>query len=339
MSLLLSSDVKDLQFMEAVANTLKEGIASVCNICKSLLDAHVDPNTDKCSNYIQIRQQIELAEHCLKKSETMTKKKLRNLDEHMEQLIQKKEHDEQMQRDKSLEIDKFHKEKTSSEQLLNISKAALEQAKKNLASEEEAVKKEREREESLRGLTTAGAVMFVIPVFGWIAGAVMVGVGESERSKALDSIKAAEEERERCDSQVQECIKKVSDYQNKIFEKQTEIKETNKALNKIREEIKELKHHLVVIAEIQQNVRKVVKNLSVFTGRVTVLERQTQRFILYEPVIKVMENVLEAAVNIARNQILYSQGEPCLINNLMENKRVLLALCNSPNTSEDDSYY
>lgn len=156
----------------------------------------------------------------------------------------------------------------------------------------------------------------------------MVVVGESERRKALNSIKAAEEERERCDSQVQECSKKVSDNQKKIFEKQTEIKETNKALNKIQQEIERLKHHLVVIAEIQQNIRKVVNHLCVFTGRVTVLERQTQRFILYEPVIKAMENVLEAAVNIAKNQFLYSQGEPCLINNLMENKRVLLALCN-----------
>lgn len=156
--------------MEAVANPLKGGIVSVCNICKSLLDAHVDPYTGKCSNYIQIRQQIELAEDCLKKSETMIKKKLRNLDEYMEQHIQEKEHDEQKQRDKSLEIAKFHKEKTSSEQLLNTSKAALEQAKRNLASEEEALKKEREREKSFRNLRTAGAVMFVIPVYGWIAG-------------------------------------------------------------------------------------------------------------------------------------------------------------------------
>ncbi len=60
--------------MEAVIGPLNEGIVSISNICMSLLDAKVDPTTDTCSNYEQIRGHIEHAEQCMKKSEATIKK-------------------------------------------------------------------------------------------------------------------------------------------------------------------------------------------------------------------------------------------------------------------------
>ncbi len=51
-------------------NSLNEGIEVICNICKSLLDAQVDPTT--ISNYDQMRNDIKHAEYCLKECTGVT---------------------------------------------------------------------------------------------------------------------------------------------------------------------------------------------------------------------------------------------------------------------------
>lgn len=155
--------------MKAVSDLLQDGIESICNISTSLFNAHLDHNTGKCFNYEQIRKHIEHADQCLKKSEKMSKE-LRSLDESMEHLLKEKGHVEQIKKEKNKAMNKLHTHKTSAEEMLNISKTALEQAKKNLASEKEALEKEKARMNSSAVLTGVGVGLFVIPVAGWIAG-------------------------------------------------------------------------------------------------------------------------------------------------------------------------
>lgn len=57
---------------------------------------------------------------------------------------------------------------------------------------------------------------------------------------------------------------------------------------------------------------------SVLSGRVTALERQTQHSVFWQPVVMVMKDVMKAIVNIAENQLLYTDGAPGLINTLGE---------------------
>nr|XP_055065357.1 uncharacterized protein LOC129447633 [Misgurnus anguillicaudatus] len=313
--------VKDLQSMKAVSDLLQEGFESICNISTSLFNANVDHNTGKCLNYEQIRKHIEHADQCLKKSEKMSKEKLQSLDESMEHLLKEKERVDQIKKEKNLAMDKLHTDKTSAEEMLKIFKKALEQAEKNLASEKEALKKEKARMNSSAVLTGVGAGLLAIPVAGWIAGAVMICEGERGRHDAINCI--AGEEITKAEFQLREYTSKVSDYQSRISELQNEIEKTNEDLNKIQEEIEGLKQHLEVIAEIQNNVRQAVCLLSVLSGRVTVLEKQTQRFFIWEPVMKVMEDVMKAAFKIAENHILY-QGLPSVriypVNPVVESK-------------------
>lgn len=170
-------------------------------------------------------------------------------------------------------------------------------------------------------------------------GPIMIAEGIRVSEDADEAIRDAEDELEENKSEVNDNSRKVSNYQSKISTIQNEIKETDKLLNKIQREIEEVKQHLEVTADFQQIVRKAVTLLSVLSGRVTVLERQTQRFILWEPVIKCMEDVMKAAGNVAENRLLYRHGVPGFINALKENVGGLLALCNSPQNSEYDSYY
>ncbi|KAK9960696.1 hypothetical protein ABG768_008539 [Culter alburnus] len=329
----------DLQAMEAVSAPLNEGIVSICNICESLLNSHVDPNTDMCCNYKQIRPHIEHAEQCLKKSEKMSEEKLKCLDERMEQLTKEKQNFEQQNKVKRMAMDKLHIEKKSAEESLKNSKAALEQAKRIVALRKDEIKRETDRKNTGTGVAIAGAVLTPIPILGWIAGPVMMIAGGSVIVDASKAIRDAEDELEKNESQVKENSNKVSNYHSRISTIQNEIKETDKVLNKISKDIEKVKQNQVVTADFQEIVRKAVRLLSGLSGRVTVLESQTRRFILWGPVVKVMEDVMKAVGNVAENRLLCNQGVPVFIKALRENVGELLALCNSAQNSEHDSYY
>lgn len=162
----------------------------------------------------------------------------------------------------------------------------------------------------------------------------MLCVGERGRHKAKDGISTAKEEITKAESHVKEYNSKVSDYQSRISEAQKEIDETISHLKKIQKEIGELKENIVKVAKIQTMVREAVRLLSNLSGKVTVLQKQTQSSILWKPVVNVMKEVMIAASNIAENQLIFSQGLPGLINTLRENSVRLLAIRNSPENSE-----
>ncbi|KAI7806251.1 myosin-4-like [Triplophysa rosa] len=332
------SEVKDLRCIEAVGD-LQEGIESIPIICMALLNTLVDQNTGKCFNYDQIRKHIEHAEQCLKSSEKKIKEKLGNLDESMECFLKDKECTEQEKKEKILAMDKLSKDKLCAEEILRQSKRALEQAKINLGSEKEALNKEEAIKNSCESLTIAGSVMLIIPILGWIAGPIMMYEGQCGRLDAINGIMTAEKEIKKAKSELREYEGKVSDYQSRTSEAQKEINKTKEDLKKIQEEIEGLKQDLVDAAEIQNTVRQAVHLLSVLSGRVTVLQMQTQRFILWEPVVNLIKEVMKTAINIAENQFLCSRGLPGLKNTLRENTERLLAICNSPNNSEHESYY
>ncbi|KTG33136.1 hypothetical protein cypCar_00044141 [Cyprinus carpio] len=325
--------------MKSVSKSLNEGIASICNICKSLMNAQVNPTTDTCSNYKQIRGYIEDAEQCMKNTEKMIQEKLKHLDESMEQLIREKQNVEQQKKEKSMTMDKLHEEKKSAEGSLEYSEAALTQAIKNLESANYALSVQQDRRNAGEGLTIAGGVLLAIPIIGWIAGPIMITEGQRGIEEASNALRHAEREKQDCESQMLNWITKVVHYEGIISKTQSEIEQANEALKGIEWKIKEVQEHLTGTAEIQEVVRRTVNILSVLSGRVTVLERQTQHFILWQPVVKSMEDVMKAIVNIAENRLLYSDGVPGLINTLRENVGGLLALCNTPSNSENDSFY
>lgn len=162
--------MKDVQSMEALSSHLNDGIVSICNICKFLRNAQVNPTTDMCSNYKQIRMHIEHAEQSLKKSETMIKEKLGCLDERMEQLIREKRSVEQQKKEKNQAMDVLRTKKDSAEESLKHSKKSLEWAEYAVQSANYDLRVHQNKMNEYDDLETAGAILLAIPVFGWIAG-------------------------------------------------------------------------------------------------------------------------------------------------------------------------
>lgn len=167
----------------------------------------------------------------------------------------------------------------------------------------------------------------------------MIAEGENAYEEASESLKAAEWEKQNYASQMRNHATKVSYYRDIILRTKNEIWQTSQALKAIKIEIDGVQKHLKGTADIQEMVRKVVKLLNVLNGRVTVLEIQTKRIVVWKPVIKIMEEVVKAIVHITENRFLYSNGVPSFVYTLRENVTGMLALCRSPSNSEFDSYY
>ncbi|XP_056619163.1 uncharacterized protein LOC130433362 [Triplophysa dalaica] len=268
-------------------------------------------------------------------AENMIKKALGNLDESMECLVKEMGRIEQEEKEKNQSMEKLEHDLSLHKKILDQSKSALEKAEKTLESENETLKKEETNVNSCQKLSIAGGTLLAIPFFfTQIAGLTMLCVGLRGRHNAKDVISTAKEEITKAESHVKKYNSKVSDYQSRISEAQKEIDETRTYLKNIQKEIDELKENTVEVAKIQTMVREAVRLLSNLSGKVTVLQKQTQCSILWKPVVNVMKEVMIAASNIAENQLIFSQGLPGLMNTLRENSGRLLAIRNSPENCE-----
>ncbi|XP_072530495.1 uncharacterized protein [Salminus brasiliensis] len=150
------------------------------------------------------------------------------------------------------------------------------------------------------------------------ASSAMVIGGAVELSNASEAVKIAEEEKKESEEEVDKYRSKVSDYKSKISQTELEIKQKRDQKEKIRKESQKLKKQRAAVAEFQKKVRRAVHSLSALSGKADVAECQTRRFILQEPLIKVMEEVMEAAGEIGGNKILADEGMRRLLNTMRE---------------------
>lgn len=157
--------------------------------------------------------------------------------------------------------------------------------------------------------------------------------------KAEYAIVNAKNEVKECMSQVWKHTKNIKDYRSRISKTQNEIERTNQTLSNVQSNIEWLQQRLVVMGEIQHNFRTAVFHMNILSGRVNVLQSDTGSCIYWEPVIKTIQEVGNAVITIANNQLLNCQNVPALVNTLSKNIRGLKALCTTPDHSEYVGYY
>ncbi|XP_043117618.1 uncharacterized protein LOC122360827 [Puntigrus tetrazona] len=236
-----TSAMKDVQSMEAVSMPLNEGIVSICNICKFLKKAHICPITDTVSNYNQIRKHVEDAEQHLKTSDTIVTEKLRYLNERMEHLIIEKLIVEREIKEKIQAVNTLSTKKSSAEQSLGCFQAALEQAKRNVESKNDAIRRCQEQMSTNDDIVTAGTALLAVPILGWIAGPIMMSSGQQAYEEALNALRNAESDRQNCMSQVRNWEKKVDHYDTVISRTTNEIWQTNQAIKRNESRMERLK--------------------------------------------------------------------------------------------------
>ncbi|KAI5087516.1 hypothetical protein C0J45_22915 [Silurus meridionalis] len=320
---------------EAVIGPLKDGISSLNGVYEALILADVDSVTGQCSNYISIRQQIDQAHQHLKQSEQTAGSGLESLDKSLESLIQDEGKLNREMNDTKQTLDNLRKEQKSNKQLLREFQGTLEVARRNLDSTQQMLQDQENRKHTAEIVTGVGAGLLTLPVIGWIAGSAMVIGDAVELDQATHAVNMAEEEVKKSETEVEKYNYKVSDYEYKIFQTNRDISQKHEKLKQKREEIHKMKKKIDSVAEFQNKVRSAVHLLSVLSGKASVAEHQTRRFILQEPVMKVMEDVMKAVNEITGNELLYNEDIPRLIDQMKENNQRLTAICASQNSSEN----
>ncbi|KAF7686498.1 hypothetical protein HF521_015860 [Silurus meridionalis] len=305
---------------KAVIGPLKDGISSLNGVYEALITADVDPVTGQCSNYISIRQQIVQAHQHLQQSEQMAGSGLKSLDKSLESLIQDEGKLNREMNNTKQTLDNLRTEQESNKQLLREFQGTLE-----------TLQDQENRKHTAEIVTGVGAGLFAIPVIGWIAGSAMVIGGAVELDQATHAVNMAKEEVKKSEREVEKYNHKVSDYEYKIFQTNCDISQKDEKLKQKREEIQKVKKQIESVAEFQNKVRSAVHLLSVLSGKASVAEHQTRRFILQEPVVKVMEDVMKAANEITGNELLYNEDIPRLIGQMKENNQRLTTICASEN--------
>ncbi|MCJ8749400.1 hypothetical protein PDJAM_G00176000 [Pangasius djambal] len=336
MTQLSSSEVVLKDTAESVIVPLKDSISSLNRVYEALIKGDVHPVTGQCSNYNYIRQQIVQAHQNLQRSEQTASSGLKSLDKNLERLTQ----DEgKLQREKSItetHLENLRTEQASNEKLHRESQGALEQARGNLNSTKQTLRDQERRKQTAGIITGVGAGLFAIPVVGWIAGSAMVIGGVVELDQAARAVRVAEEEVRKSDTEVKKYESKVSEYESKISQTRCDIRQKDDKLKHTREEIQRVKKQIESVADFQQKVRRAVQLLGVLSGRASVAKHQTRRFILQEPVMKVMEDVMKATEQITGNELLYDIDMPRLIDRMKENSQRLAAICASENSSTNN---
>ncbi|XP_058260391.1 uncharacterized protein LOC131362418 [Hemibagrus wyckioides] len=320
---------------EAVIIPLKGGISSLNEVYQALIEADVDPVTGKCSNYDYIRQQIVQSHQFLEQSEQAASSGLQSLDENLERLIQDEGKLNQEMNEIKQTLDNLRTEQISNEKLLRESQGALQQARTNLNSATQTLQDQEKRKRDAEIVTGVGAGLMVIPIIGWIAGPAMMIGGAVELDQANKAVQVAQEEVRRSENEMGKYEHKVSDYNSKISQTEHNLSQKDEELKQTREGTQKVRKQIESVAEFQEKVRSAVNLLGVLSGRVSVAEHQTRRFILQEPVMKVMEDVMKAIEQITGNELLYSNDLPRLINQMKENNQRLAALCASENNPWD----
>ncbi|XP_060759964.1 uncharacterized protein LOC132870351 [Neoarius graeffei] len=336
MTQLHSSEVVLKNTAEAVIVPLKYGISSLNAVYQALIETDVDPVTGQCSNYNTIRQQIVHAHQNLKRSDQRASSGLKNLDENLERLT---EAEGKLERKKSCtetHLENLRTEQASNEELRRKSQAALEQARRNLNSTKQTLCDQESRKNTAEIITGVGLGVMVIPIVGWIAGPVMVIGGAIEMDEAEHAIGVAEEELRNSETDVKKYESKMSEYESKISQTKQDIRQKDKLKPK-REGIQKLKKQIESVADFQKKLRRAVHLLGVLSGKTSVAEHQTRRFILHEPVMKVMEDVMKATEQIIGNELLYGNDMPRLINQMKENGQRLVEICASETSSKNNT--
>ncbi|TTU44325.1 hypothetical protein Baya_16263 [Bagarius yarrelli] len=150
--------------------------------------------------------------------------------------------------------------------------------------------------------------------------------GAVELDAANQAVRVAEDEVRKSESELEKYKNKVSDYKSKIFQTECDISQKDWELRQTREVIQQVKQQMESVGEFQNKLRSAVNLLGLLSGKVSVVEHQTRKSILQMPIMKVMEDVMNAMMKITGNELLYGEDMFRLVQQIKANERRLKAV-------------
>ncbi|KAF5890075.1 cancer-associated 1 protein-like isoform X2 [Clarias magur] len=313
---------------EAVFVPLKDGVSSLNRVYETLIEAN-DPVTGQCFNYDYIRQQAVQAHQHLERSGHIASSGLKSLDEDLARLLQDEGKLEQEQRRAETHLANLRAQQVSNESLQRSAQGALERAEKHLDSTKQDIQSQKRKKRRAKILRGVGMGLLAAPVAGWVAGAALVTDVVNRRRQASRATVDPEDEVRRYDAEVRNYERRVYEYQFRISQACDDITQNDRKLTQTREAIHEVRKKSDSVAELQRKMRSAVQVLEALSGKASMAEHRTRSFILQEPVMKVMEDVMKAMEQNAGNGLLYNKDLPRIMHELKENHQLLETICAS----------
>lgn len=157
--------------------------------------------------------------------------------------------------------------------------------------------------------------------------------GAVDLDPASDAVNNARQEVQKCESEVNSYSNKVSECETSIRKAKTDIQEANNKIHQMEANLRDLSEKRMVVADIQDKMRRAVHHLGVLCGVGNVAELQTRRQVLLEPVMNVMDEMTTALGRITGDELLHTEGITRLMWDMKENQRKLKQL--AVKSSED----
>ncbi|XP_018517648.1 uncharacterized protein LOC108873819 [Lates calcarifer] len=329
-------ELKDLA--QAVIGPLKRGLCSFNNVLEMLLSIDADIVLPGCPTFSDVRSEIVNMKQQMEESEQVATNKLHCLDEETERLTAEQSLLAEQKKQRESELENLKTQLESYRSSLESYTEALETERRNLRSAEDTLDGLRRKRDEAEIVRNVGIGIMFIPIVGWIAGSVMVGVGQTEMSQASDAVDRAKKEVENCESQVNSYSNKVSEYRSSIHQAERDIQETDRKIDEAKAKLQALTVKREVVADVQAKVRRAVRQLGLLCGVGSAAELQTRHQILLEPVVKVMEEMTAALGHITGEDLLHTEGIKKLMLDLKTNQNKLKQLPDTKKSS-DDYYY
>ncbi|RVE59352.1 hypothetical protein OJAV_G00187470 [Oryzias javanicus] len=311
------------RILQAVLEPLENGLLSFNRLSEMLLSMNADIIYRRCQTFDDFRQEVQKMEKHLNESEQRAGEELEQLDEKTETLTVDKFNLERKRKQQEAELARLKTCVDSHKSTLKHCTEARDAEKRNLESAKKTLKEMEDRVDHAETVGNVGLALFAVPIFGWIAGGIMVGVGSANANSARDDVIKAQEEVEKCNSQIQVYTKKVSHYNGLIAKAEEEIKNVNSRICATKAELEALAVKRKTVADLQSQTRSVVHNLGLLSGEGSAVELQTRHQILVQTIMRVMDELTPVLTQIIVDDLLPTEGLKRIMEEMKTNNRKL----------------
>ncbi|XP_043916188.1 uncharacterized protein LOC122792479 [Protopterus annectens] len=270
-------DINKLQvnFKHAVLPHLKEGLTVLDTLTNKILT--VDPNNmQSCHDSIRTLI-IEVLKH-VSLAEESGKKEVAVIDDKCIKLNIQSSNLKEEQRLKETEL-KSHQSKLENWRQME------DASQRRLGDEEQQLHEMQKRAEENKKKRDAGIGLMFIPIIGPIIGSVLLaesvpGLAEAEQrvNEIRGNIDHYRNEAHRFSSEINRVHYEI----RSVLERSAEIESTLVRLNELK----------INMADIQKKMRLCAEFVGILSGRVTVVEVQTRKIIVLEPLLCNMEQII-----------------------------------------------
>ncbi|XP_056255195.1 uncharacterized protein LOC130183630 [Seriola aureovittata] len=324
-----------MELARAVIGPLKSGLCSFNTVSEMLLSIDADMVLPGCQYFDDIRRQIKNMKQRMEESEQIARVELQRVDRVTESLTAEQSVLARQKSQKEGELQNLNTQLSSHQSSLRSYSNALDTERTNLRSAEDTLDNMRAKRDEAERVRNAGIGVMFIPIVGWIAGAVMVGVGQSDMDQASDAVDKANQEVQSCESQLNSYSYKVNQYNSLIYQVELDIREADNKIHETDAKLRDMSVKRGVVADIQDKMRRAVNQLGLVCGVGSAAELQTRHLILLEPVMKLLEEMTTVLGQGTGNELLHTEGIQSLMWEMKKNHKKLKERASANNSIED----